>query len=89
MALRNQLDESDAHWHSTLGHLVHRQGLAHGGRALMAAHEFVTFLHLARQSRLLAQACPSEADYYKSNCRYWLAMARRAQGPPLPFPTRR
>jgi hypothetical protein len=46
--------------------------------------EFITFLFCARQSRLLARACPSEADHYKSCCRYWLTMAHRAQGPPLP-----
>jgi hypothetical protein len=46
--------------------------------------EFNTFLHQARQSRILARACPSEADHYKSCCHYWLTMAHRAQGPPLP-----
>jgi hypothetical protein len=48
------------------------------------APEFITFLFCARQSRLLARACPAEADHYKSCCRYWLTMAHRAQGPPLP-----
>jgi hypothetical protein len=46
--------------------------------------EFITFLHQARQSRILARACPSEAEHYKSCARYWLTMAKRAQGPPLP-----
>ncbi len=48
------------------------------------APEYITFLFCARQSRLLARACPAEADHYKSCCRYWLTMAHRAQGPPLP-----
>lgn len=48
------------------------------------APEFITFLFCARQARLLARACPSEAEHYKSCCRYWLTMAHRAQGPPLP-----
>jgi len=48
------------------------------------APEFITFLFCARQSRLLARACPAEAEHYKSCCRYWLTMAHRAQGPPLP-----
>ncbi len=48
------------------------------------ATEYITFLFCARQSRLLARACPAEADHYKSCCRYWLTMAHRAQGPPLP-----
>jgi hypothetical protein len=39
---------------------------------------------LRRQSRLLARACPAEAEHYKSCARYWLTMAHRAQGPPLP-----
>ncbi len=43
--------------------------------------EFIAFLLSARQSRILAKACPSEADHYKSCCRYWLAMARKAQAP--------
>ena len=46
--------------------------------------EFITFLNQARQSRLLVRACPAEADHYKSCARYWLAMAHKAQGPPLP-----
>lgn len=50
----------------------------------MAAREFLTFLYQARQSRLLAKASPTKADYYKSACRFWLAMAHQAQGPPLP-----
>jgi hypothetical protein len=50
---------------------------------MVAAHGF-TFLHQARQSRILARACPSEAEHYKSCARYWLTMAKRAQGPPLP-----
>ena len=48
------------------------------------APEFITFLFCARQSRILARACPAEAEHYKSCCRYWLTMAHRAQGPPLP-----
>jgi hypothetical protein len=50
----------------------------------MPALEFITFLHCARQSRILAKACPGEASRYKGCCRYWLAMAHQAQGPPLP-----
>jgi hypothetical protein len=50
----------------------------------MAVLEFITFLRQARQSRLLAKACATEADHYKACARYWLVMARRAQGPPLP-----
>lgn len=48
------------------------------------ASEFITFLHYARQVRILAKACPQEADQLKTRCRYWLAMARKAQAPPLP-----
>ncbi len=50
----------------------------------MCATEFITFLFCARQSRLLVRACPAEADHFKSCARYWLAMAYKAQGPPLP-----
>ena len=50
----------------------------------MALLEFVTFLNQARQCRILVRACPDRADHFKSACRYWLAMAHRAQGPPLP-----
>jgi hypothetical protein len=50
----------------------------------MAPLEFITFLYQARQSRILAKACPSEASRYKSVCRFWLAMAHQAQPPPLP-----
>ena len=46
--------------------------------------EFIVYLLAARQSRILVRACPAEADHYKSCARYWLAMARRAHGPPLP-----
>ena len=46
--------------------------------------EFITFLQQARQARILAKACPTDADNYKSRARYWLAMAHQAQGPPLP-----
>jgi hypothetical protein len=51
---------------------------------LTSPPEYITFLNQARQSRLLVRACPAEADHYKSCARYWLAMAHRAQGPPLP-----
>ena len=50
----------------------------------MMAPEFIAFLHRARQARLCALACPDEAEHYKACCRYWLAMARKATGPPLP-----
>jgi hypothetical protein len=50
----------------------------------MATREFIVFLHCARQSRILAKACPAEAEHFKSCCRYWLTMAHRAQ--PLPLP---
>jgi hypothetical protein len=50
----------------------------------MATPEFIVFLHCARQSRILAKACPAEAEHYKSCCRFWLTMAHRAQPPPLP-----
>jgi hypothetical protein len=50
----------------------------------MTSLEFLTFLHHARQSRLLAKACPAEANHYKACCRFWLSMAQQAQGPPLP-----
>jgi hypothetical protein len=50
----------------------------------MSAPEFITFMNQARHSRLLAKACPQETDRFKSACRYWLAMAHQAQGPPLP-----
>ena len=46
--------------------------------------EFIVYLLAARRSRILVRACPAEADHYKSCARYWLTMARRAQGPPLP-----
>jgi hypothetical protein len=52
--------------------------------ARMVPPEFAIFLYQARQSRLLVKACPTEASRYKSACRYWLAMAHQAQGPPLP-----
>jgi hypothetical protein len=42
------------------------------------------YLRAARQARLCAMACPVEADTYKARARYWLAMARQAQPPPLP-----
>ncbi len=48
------------------------------------APEFITLLRCARQAHLLVRACPAEADHYKSCARYWLTMAHRAQGPPLP-----
>jgi hypothetical protein len=50
----------------------------------MAIPEFIIFLHRARQSRILAKACPAEAEHYKSRCRFWLTMAHRAQPSPLP-----
>jgi hypothetical protein len=50
----------------------------------MGTLEFIAFLKCARQSRILVRACPDLADHYKSCCRYWLAMAHRAQAPPLP-----
>ena len=50
----------------------------------MTPLEFIIFLQQARQSRILARACPAEADHYKICARFWLAMAHRAQGPPLP-----
>jgi hypothetical protein len=50
----------------------------------MPIPEFLAFLHQARQSRILARASPDEADRYKSCCRYWLLMARRAPGLLLP-----
>jgi hypothetical protein len=50
----------------------------------MVPPEFITFLHQARQLRLMAKSCPDEARHYKSACRFWLAMAHQAQGPPLP-----
>lgn len=50
----------------------------------MAAAEFITFLNQARQSRIVAKACPEEALRFKSACRFWLSMAHQAQGPPLP-----
>jgi hypothetical protein len=46
--------------------------------------EFIVYLLAARQTRLLVRAYPAEADAYKSRCRYWLSMAHKAQGPPLP-----
>ncbi len=46
--------------------------------------EFIVFLYAARHNRLCALACPDEADTYKARCRYWLAMAAKATGPPLP-----
>jgi hypothetical protein len=50
----------------------------------MATREFIVFLHCACQSRILARACPAEAEHFKSCCRYWLTMAQRAQPPYLP-----
>jgi hypothetical protein len=47
-------------------------------------HPFCFYLYQARQARLCALACHPEADAYKARARYWLAMARRAQPPPLP-----
>jgi hypothetical protein len=44
----------------------------------------IVYLAAARHSRLCALACPDEADTYKARCRYWLAMVRKATGPPLP-----
>jgi hypothetical protein len=41
-------------------------------------------LTAARQARLMARACPSEARSYKSHARFWIALAHRAQPPPLP-----
>ena len=49
-----------------------------------AALEFIAFLSRARQLRILAKADPFHADEHKSSCRYWLSIARRSQGPPLP-----
>ena len=68
---------------------VGSNSMAFGPRPLAAvmqgpAPEFVTFLSCARQARILVRACPAEAEHYKSCARYWLAMAHRAQGPPLP-----
>ena len=51
---------------------------------VIMASEFIVFLRCARQAHILALACPDEAEHYKGCCRYWLAMARRATGPPLP-----
>ena len=48
------------------------------------ATEYITFLFCARQSRLMALAHPIRTDHYRGCARYWLAMAHRAQGPPLP-----
>ncbi len=45
--------------------------------------EYLTFLSQPRQSRTLAKACLAEAGTYKSRCQYWLAMAHKAQSPPL------
>ena len=42
------------------------------------------YLAAARQARLAAVACPDLAGAFKAAARYWLAMARRAQPPPLP-----
>jgi hypothetical protein len=50
----------------------------------MTSPEFIAFLHCARQSRLLARACPDLADHYKGCARYWLAMAHRSPGLLLP-----
>ena len=50
----------------------------------MAIPEFIVFLRCARQARLLAKACPQEAEHFKSCCRFWLTMAHRAQPSPLP-----
>jgi hypothetical protein len=49
-----------------------------------ASPEFAVYLHCARQSRILAKACPTEADHYKGCCWFWLTMAHQAPGPPLP-----
>ncbi len=46
--------------------------------------EFLRFLRSAQQARLTARALPEEAELHKGRCRYWLAMARKAQPPPLP-----
>ena len=50
----------------------------------LAPPEFMVFLRCARQARILALACPAEAEHHKGCCRYWRLMARRATGPPLP-----
>ena len=42
------------------------------------------YLAAARQARLAALCCPDLAGRFKAAARYWLAMARRAQPPPLP-----
>ncbi len=46
--------------------------------------EFIVYLLAPRQARIVVRACPAEADHYKACARYWLAMAHKAQGPPLP-----
>ena len=46
--------------------------------------EALAYLAAARQARLCVRACPEQARHYKNQCRYWLAMARKATGPPLP-----
>ena len=46
--------------------------------------EALVYLTAARQARLCALACPDEAEHYKARARYWLAMAAKATGPPLP-----
>jgi hypothetical protein len=59
------------------------KGVFHTPSSLVATPEFLTFLNQARQSSILAKACPAKADHYKSCARYWLTMAQKAQGPPL------
>lgn len=46
--------------------------------------EALAYLAAARQARLSALAFPALADAYKARARYWLAIACKAQPPPLP-----
>ncbi len=64
--------------------LMEREQVAFACTRCPATPEFITFLQQARQSRILVRACRAEADHYKSCARYLLAMAHKAQGPPLP-----
>ncbi len=64
--------------------LMEREQVAFASTRCFATPEYITFLNQARQSRILVRACPAEADHFKSCARYWLAMAHKAQGPPLP-----
>jgi hypothetical protein len=46
--------------------------------------EAFAYLSAARQTRLAAKVSLSDREALKAEARFWLAMARKAQPPPLP-----